>query len=133
MAVGVHEPNHKTISRIMRKRSCKLGSDSKGQGPRTGSIHHTAAHGGRAFSQKQCVIHKNPHNMSKPTTMISMDPTAAFFADLAKLGHEPLLEDIKGSIHVDVRRGARREGWTLVIDHGAVKVSREREADCYVA
>lgn len=58
------------------------------------------------------------------------DPTEAFFTGLAERGHEPLLARAQGTVRVEVQRNGRAdEGWTVRIDHGAIKVTRARRAD----
>ncbi len=58
------------------------------------------------------------------------DPTASFFQDLAQRGHEPLLAKVTGSIRIDVHRGKRTEGWTVLIDRGDLAVTDEPTATC---
>jgi putative sterol carrier protein len=61
------------------------------------------------------------------------DPTAEFFHELDRRGHEPLLEKASGTIRFDLSAGSRTENWLLTFDDGDVSVSREhRAADCVV-
>jgi putative sterol carrier protein len=62
-----------------------------------------------------------------------MDPTAEFFEELGRRGHEPLLEKATGSIRIDLTDGRRTERWRVAIDNGDVEVARAGgEADCVV-
>jgi putative sterol carrier protein len=59
--------------------------------------------------------------------------TAAFFAELAERGHEPLLHAASGTVRFDLRDGENVERWLVAIDRGTVSVTRKREkADCVV-
>jgi len=59
------------------------------------------------------------------------DPIAEYFAELGRRGHEPLLEQAKGSARFDVVDGKRTERWLLTIDRGNLRVSRKNAAaDC---
>jgi putative sterol carrier protein len=59
------------------------------------------------------------------------DSIAEFFTELGNRGHEPLLEQTKGSARFDVSDGKRTERWLLTIDRGNLKVSRRNAAaDC---
>jgi putative sterol carrier protein len=62
-----------------------------------------------------------------------MDATAQFFEELGHRGHEPLLEKVRGTIHVDVLNGKETEHWLVSVDKGDIEVSdRDDEADCAV-
>ena len=61
------------------------------------------------------------------------DPTAEFFARLARRGHEPLLRRATGSVRFDLADGEKTQRWLLTIDRGDVTVSRRNgRADCVV-
>jgi putative sterol carrier protein len=61
------------------------------------------------------------------------DATAAFFGELAKRGHEPLLENTKGTLRVELADGKRVDRWFVEVDNGDVAVSRKNaKADCTV-
>jgi putative sterol carrier protein len=61
------------------------------------------------------------------------DPTAEFFDELGRRGHEPLLEKATGTLRFDVADGKRVARWLVTINKGDVTVSREnRRADCVV-
>jgi hypothetical protein len=62
-----------------------------------------------------------------------LDPTAEFFAQLDRRGHEPLLDDVTGVIRFDLRDEHGIERWFLDIDRGEVHTSQEeRPADCVI-
>ena len=60
------------------------------------------------------------------------DPTVEFFGALAERGHDPLVEQVKGTIRfelVDAKRVVDR--WFLTVDNGDLAVSRKnRPSDC---
>jgi putative sterol carrier protein len=59
------------------------------------------------------------------------DPTAAFFEELGRRGHEPLLEKATGTVRVDLADGKRTDRWLVSIRKGDVAVShRNAGADC---
>ena len=61
------------------------------------------------------------------------DAIAEFFAELDRRGHEPLLENARGSARFDVTDGKRTERWLLTIEMGDLAVSRKNAAaDCVV-
>jgi predicted lipid carrier protein YhbT len=61
------------------------------------------------------------------------DPTADFFTELARRGHDRLLEDFVGTVRFDLVAARRTDYWFLTISNGDVSVSREdRVADCVV-
>jgi hypothetical protein len=62
-----------------------------------------------------------------------LDPTAEFFARLARRGHEPLLEDVTGVIRFDLRDEHGIDRWFLHINRGDLGTCQEgREADCVI-
>jgi predicted lipid carrier protein YhbT len=61
------------------------------------------------------------------------DSTTDFFEDLARRGHEPLLEQATGRIAVEVVGPRQTERWLVEVDGGDVAVSRENgDSDCTV-
>ena len=61
------------------------------------------------------------------------DPTATFFEQLAKRGHEPMLTRTPGTLRFELRNGGRTQTWYVTIDKGDVAVSNEKaEADCVI-
>src|SRR5690349_5855719 len=52
-----------------------------------------------------------------------MTPTATFFHDLGRKGHEPLLEKASGTIRFELVNGKRTENWIVTLDKGDVAVS----------
>ena len=61
------------------------------------------------------------------------DPTAAFFDQLARHGHEPLLEEAEGTLRFDPVDARGTDHWFVEMNRGDVRVSREaRAADCIV-
>ncbi len=61
------------------------------------------------------------------------DTTGEFFAGLAERGHEPLLQNVSGTLRFDLADGERIEHWYLDIKNGRVAVSRrDAEADAVV-
>jgi putative sterol carrier protein len=61
------------------------------------------------------------------------DSTAGFFEGLGLRGHEPLLENAKGSLRFELADGDRTDRWFVTIDRGDVSVSRKNSrADCVV-
>jgi putative sterol carrier protein len=52
------------------------------------------------------------------------DPIAAFFEELASVGHEPLLHHATGTMRLDLLDGDESEHWHVAIRDGDVKVSR---------
>jgi SCP-2 sterol transfer family len=61
------------------------------------------------------------------------DPTAEFFDELGRRGHDPLLENATGTLRFDVADGKRIARWFVTIRKGDVTVSREnRGADSVV-
>jgi putative sterol carrier protein len=59
--------------------------------------------------------------------------TAEFFDELARRGHEPLLEKATGTLRFDLVGGKRIERWRVAMEKGDVTVSRKNAAaDCVV-
>lgn len=52
------------------------------------------------------------------------DPTAQFFDDLARRGHEPLLERLSSVVRFDLGDDAGREHWTLAVRRGDLAVAQ---------
>lgn len=64
---------------------------------------------------------------------MTTDPAAAFFGELARRGHEPLLRNASGAIRFDLARGGRTERWHVTVAKGDVAVSRRNaRADAVV-
>lgn len=60
-------------------------------------------------------------------------PTADFFEDIGRRGHERLLTGVTGTVWFDLEHDHEVEGWFLAIKGGDIRVSREeRPADCVV-
>ncbi|MGO8907374.1 MAG: SCP2 sterol-binding domain-containing protein [Solirubrobacteraceae bacterium] len=53
------------------------------------------------------------------------DATADFFDDLARRGHEPLLEKLKGSVSFELRHDRHTDHWCVSVENGHVEVSSE--------
>jgi SCP-2 sterol transfer family len=61
------------------------------------------------------------------------DRTTQFFDALSRRGHEPLLEEVTGTIRFDLEHDHGVDHWFLAISHGDVRVSREdRDADAVI-
>jgi putative sterol carrier protein len=61
------------------------------------------------------------------------DSTPAFFHELGRRGHEPLLEKANGTVRFDLVGDSRTERWLVTLDGGDVFVSRKNvAADCVV-
>jgi putative sterol carrier protein len=61
------------------------------------------------------------------------DATEEFFDQLRGRGHEPLLENARGTLRFDLGNGKRTDHWLVAIMKGDITASRERaEADCVV-
>jgi putative sterol carrier protein len=59
------------------------------------------------------------------------DATTKFFEDLAKQGHEPLLEGLTATIRFDLVDGKKTKRWLVAVTKGDLAVSRQnRKADC---
>jgi putative sterol carrier protein len=64
---------------------------------------------------------------------VMSDPTASFFDELGRRGHERLLKEAVGTIRFDLQRDHQVDRWLLMIRQGDLSVSREeREADCVI-
>jgi hypothetical protein len=60
-------------------------------------------------------------------------PTAEFFEQLGRRGHEPVLEEVVGTIRFDLTDEHGTDQWYVTINNGDVRVSRESgPADCVV-
>ena len=67
------------------------------------------------------------------TENASADPTSRFFADLARLGHEPLFARSSGKVRFDVSQDRATEHWLVEIQNGHVSVSRQKtQADSVI-
>jgi putative sterol carrier protein len=65
------------------------------------------------------------------STIPKPDATEAFFEELGRRGHEPLLGKVTGSIRFDLRRGDQTDRWFVAVDKGHLNVSRgSAKADC---
>jgi putative sterol carrier protein len=61
------------------------------------------------------------------------NPTATFFEELSRRGHEPLLGRATGTVRFDVGNGKRTDHWRLEFDEGDLRASRDKSpADCVV-
>jgi len=59
------------------------------------------------------------------------DPTAEFFGELGRRGHEPLLEKATGTVRVDLADGKRTDRWLVSVRKGDVAVAHgNAAADC---
>ena len=64
-------------------------------------------------------------------TMATGDAATAFFEELARRGHEPLLAQGRGTVRVELTNGSGSEPWLVAIDRGDVTVVQgPGEADC---
>ena len=60
-------------------------------------------------------------------------PTARFLEELDRQGHHPVLEELTGTIRLDLRDEHGTEHWYVTVKAGDVQVSRDdRRADCVV-
>jgi putative sterol carrier protein len=60
-------------------------------------------------------------------------PSAEFFDDVSRRGHEPLLERVSATVRFDITTGERTEHRLLRIDGGDIRVSMDDgPADCVV-
>jgi putative sterol carrier protein len=65
--------------------------------------------------------------------MTMADATAEFFEDLRTRGHEPLLDNVTGSVRIELENGKELERWLVSVDKGDVQIShRNVKADCVV-
>ena len=61
------------------------------------------------------------------------DATAEFFERMRSRGYEPLLDNISGSVRLDLENGKELERWLVSVEKGNVQVShRNVKADCTV-
>ena len=59
------------------------------------------------------------------------DSAAELFGELAERGHDPLLEQVKGTMRFELVDDKRVDRWFLDVDNGDLAVSRKnRQADC---
>jgi putative sterol carrier protein len=62
-----------------------------------------------------------------------LDPTTEFFRELERRGHEPVLENVTGTLRFDLMNGKRTARWLVAIRKGEIDVShRNTKADCVV-
>jgi hypothetical protein len=60
-------------------------------------------------------------------------PGTDFVEELGRRGHLPQLEQIDGTLRLDLIDGTEIDSWTVVVAHGDVRVSRGRQdADCAI-
>lgn len=65
------------------------------------------------------------------STVVTVDPIEAYFGELAKRGHVPLLGQISGTLEFDIKGADRR--W-VTVDRGELVVSRTpSKADCVLS
>jgi putative sterol carrier protein len=65
--------------------------------------------------------------------MTMADATAEFFERMQTRGHEPLLDNISGTVRLELENGKELERWFVTVDKGDVEVShRNLKADCTV-
>jgi hypothetical protein len=68
-----------------------------------------------------------------PEVEAGPDPVGAFFADLDRRPHEPLLDHITAIVRFDVTTGDRIDHWLVLINHGLLRtVHSDGAADCVV-
>ena len=61
------------------------------------------------------------------------DPTGAFFTELGRRAHEPMLRKATGRLRFDLTDGTSEATWTVVMKKGDVSVTRKKgDADCVV-
>jgi len=61
------------------------------------------------------------------------DPVAAFFDELGRRGHEPLLRKVSGRIRFDPGHAAHAEPWLVTVNKGDLTVTHDSApADCTV-
>ena len=59
------------------------------------------------------------------------DRTAQFFENLAKRGHEPLLEKMQGTMRFDLRENGHTDRWVVAVDKGDISIAHKGgPADC---
>lgn len=57
-------------------------------------------------------------------TATQTDPSAQFFDDLGRRGHEPLLRTMTVTLRFDLASGQRTEHWLVTVTRGDIAVSR---------
>ena len=61
------------------------------------------------------------------------DPTEEFFEEVARRGHEPMLERLSATVRWDIINGDRVDQRVVRIDHGDLSVTVGQEpADCVI-
>jgi ubiquinone biosynthesis protein UbiJ len=61
------------------------------------------------------------------------DPTGAFFTELGRRAHEPMLRKATGKLRFDLTDGTSMATWSVAMKKGDVLVSRTNaDADCVV-
>jgi putative sterol carrier protein len=59
--------------------------------------------------------------------------TEEFFDQLARRGHEELLQRASGTLRFDLKHGAETDHWAVAVDRGDVAVSKRNvKADCVI-
>jgi hypothetical protein len=73
----------------------------------------------------------NAREARRPGAKALTDPTAAFFEELGRRGHDRLLEKASGTVRVDLAVGKSTQRWLVSVSNGDVAVSRRNgSADC---
>jgi putative sterol carrier protein len=61
------------------------------------------------------------------------DDVVAFFDELGRRGHEPLLAKVMGRVRFDLVDGGRTDRWLVAVDKGDITARREGgQADCAI-
>jgi putative sterol carrier protein len=61
------------------------------------------------------------------------DSTAAFFTELGRQTHQPMLRKATGRLRFDLTNGSSEATWSVVMKKGDVSVSRTKgDADCVI-
>ena len=61
------------------------------------------------------------------------DSTGAFFTELGRRAHQPMLRNATGRLRFDLTDGTREATWMVTMKKGEVSVSRAKgDADCVV-
>jgi predicted lipid carrier protein YhbT len=61
------------------------------------------------------------------------DDVVAFFDELGRRGHEPLLAKVTGRVRFDLVDGGRTDRWLVAVDKGDITARREGgQADCAI-
>ena len=64
-------------------------------------------------------------------TVAVSDATTAFFEELARREHEPVLAKARGTVRIELTNGTSIEPWLVTIDHGELSVLHGTgHADC---